>query len=148
MNTSLTPHGPGFRFLDAFQSDGPASGTATVYLDPGHPVFEAHFPGRPLFPAVLLVECAAQGAGVLWMQGRGDPGEPLFLAGVEQFRVLSPVLPGETVTSRITLTKDFGSIAQFEVESAVAGRPVGKGRLVLSRQIRENPPAGPSNTLQ
>jgi 3-hydroxyacyl-[acyl-carrier-protein] dehydratase len=138
MKTSLTPHGPGFQFLDAFQSNGATCGTASVYLDPAHPVFEAHFPGRPLFPAVLLVECAAQGAGVLWMQGNGNPEEPLFLAGVEQFRVLSPVLPGETVTSRITLTKNFGSIAQFEVECVVGDRPVGKGRLILSRQIRSN----------
>ena len=136
MNPSLTPHGPGFRFLDAFETQSPATGTATVRLDPAHPVFRDHFPGRPLFPAVLLVECAAQGAGVLWRQGRGAPEEPLFLAGIEQFRVLSPVLPGDTVVSRITLAKDFGSIAQFEVESFVGEKPVGRGRIILSRQVR------------
>lgn len=139
MISPLTPHGPGFRFIDSFEYIGGGKGVASVVLSPDHPVFESHFPGRPIFPAVLLVECAAQGAGVLWMRERHGGHELLFLASVEQFRVLEPVLPGETVATTVEMTKDFGSIAQFSVECLVSGRLVGRGRLVLSRQLNSEP---------
>lgn len=137
MTHPLTPHGPGFRFIDSFEYSGSGKGVARLELDARHPVFESHFPGRPLFPGVLLVECAAQGAGVLWMRERKGGDEFLFLASVEQFRVLEAVLPGQTIETKIELTKDFGSIAQFSVECCVTGRLVGRGRLVLSRQLNE-----------
>ena len=70
------------------------------------------------------------------MESGHDRGVPVFLAGIEQFRVLHPVFPGDTVTSRVALTKELGSVAQFEVECAVGDKPVGRGRLLMSRQIR------------
>ena len=105
MNIPLTPHGPGFLFIDRFEKHNATSGTGWKTLDPESPFFADHFPGRPLMPAVLLVECAAQAAGVLWMQDSTSPETPLFLAGIDQFRVLGPVAPGETLETRITLVK-------------------------------------------
>ena len=106
-----------------------------MHLDPALPFFADHFPGRPLMPAVLLIECAAQTAGALWMKNHADPGTPLFLAGIDQFRILGPVLPGDTLETRVTLVKEFGALAQFEAESRVGERPVARGRFMMSRQI-------------
>ena len=137
MNTPLTPHGPGFRFIDRFEKYNATSGTGWKTLDPESPFFADHFPGRPLMPAVLLVECAAQAACVLWMQDATSPETPLFLAGIDQFRVLGPVAPGETLETRITLVKEFGALAQFESEARVADRPVARGRFMMSRQLAD-----------
>lgn len=135
MTQPLTPHGPGFRFIDRFEAHQATSGTGWMTLDPGLPFFADHFPGRPLMPAVLLVECAAQTAGVLWMKDAAHPETPLFLAGIDQFRILGPVSPGETLETKITLIKEFGALAQFEAESRVDGRPVARGRFMMSRQL-------------
>jgi 3-hydroxyacyl-[acyl-carrier-protein] dehydratase len=135
MNQPLTPHGPGFRFIDRFERSDNQRGTAWKHLDPDAPFFADHFPGRPLMPAVLLVECAAQAAGVLWMSESDQPDTPLFLASIDQFRVLGPVSPGMTIQTAVTLVKELGPLAQFEAECCVDHQPVARGRLMLSRQI-------------
>ena len=88
-------------------------------------------------PAVLLVECAAQAAGVLWMSNTTQPDTPLFLASIDQFRILGPVNPGATIQTTVTLVKELGPLAQFEAECTVDNRPVARGRLMLSRQVAD-----------
>jgi 3-hydroxymyristoyl/3-hydroxydecanoyl-(acyl carrier protein) dehydratase len=135
--TPLTPHGPGFRFIDRFEQQDTSTGTGWKTLDPDLPFFADHFPGRPLMPAVLLVECAAQTAGVLWMKDSTQPDTPLFLAGIDQFRILGPVAPGQTLETRVTLIKELGALAQFESESRIGERAVARGRFMMSRQLAE-----------
>src|SRR5213593_2822301 len=123
---SLTRHGPGFSFLDSIEIESNRA-HGKKWLDPASPFFADHFPGRPLMPGVLLIECAAQAAGALWKQ------EQAFLANVQQFRFLKPVLPGQTVEVEVALEKDFGALAQFDVILSVAQEAVAQGKLTMSR---------------
>ena len=127
---SLTPHGPGFSFLDRIEiAPDRQSARAEKVLDPAAPYFADHFPGNPLMPGVLLIECAAQAAGALW-------GRPqAYLAGVQSFRFQKPVWPGQTVVSEVVAEKDLGSLAQFAVTLRVAGETVAQGRLALSAAV-------------
>lgn len=136
MKHPLTPHGPAFRFVDTFERTGPASGVASLTLDPAAPYFADHFPGNPLMPAVLLAECAAQGAGVLWMEDTQQLDTPVFLASIDQFRVLGPARPGDVLITSIELVKELGALAQFEAECTVNQHVVARGRLMLSRQLK------------
>ena len=87
-------------------------------------------------PAVLLVECAAQAAGTLWMSTTKESGAtPLFLAGIDQFRILAAVYPGATIRTEVRLVKELGPIAQFDAECTVDARQVARGRIVLSRHV-------------
>ena len=131
----LTPHGPGFRFVDRFERTGPAHGSGWKFLQGTEAFFADHFPGNPLMPAVLLVECAAQTAGVLMMDGREEGNSPLFLASIDQFRIIAPVFPGDTILTRITLLKDFDPLVKCDAECFVSEKLVARGRLVLSRQL-------------
>jgi 3-hydroxymyristoyl/3-hydroxydecanoyl-(acyl carrier protein) dehydratase len=132
---ALTPHGPGFRFIDRFERNGPTTGTGWKHLPKDAPYFQDHFPGQPVMPAVLLVECAAQTAGVLIMQGSADPGTPLFLASIEQFRIHGPVFPDESVETMVTIEKELGPLIVVGVECRVNDRAVARGRLMISRQL-------------
>ena len=134
MNKPLTPHGPGFRFLDAFECLD-TKGIGTWYLDPDLWFFKDHFPGNPIAPAALLMEFAAQTAGALWMQGCGEPDVALFVASIDGMRIQSAALPNDSLTAATTLVRELGPLAQFAFEITVAQRAVAKGRITLSRQL-------------
>ena len=131
---SLTPHGPGFSFLDAFAVTEPGRrGEGRKWLDPRLPFFADHFPGEPLMPGVLLIETAAQAAGALWASTLSGGGPSRFvLAQIVQFKILQPVRPDETVITDVTLDHLLGSLAQFSVVLMVNQAEVARGRLVLS----------------
>src|SRR4029077_10868088 len=58
------------------------------------PVFEGHFPGYQLMPAVLLIECMAQTPGWLVSALTGFTGLPV-LAGVKEGKIRAAVFPGD-----------------------------------------------------
>lgn len=134
----LTPHGPGFRFVDRFERTGTTTGTGWKHLTGEEPFFVDHFPGNPLMPGVLLVECAAQTAGILWMEGKPLHGTPVFLASIDRFKILSPVHPGETIETRVTLGREFGSLVQIEAECRSGERLVARGELLLSMAVNSD----------
>jgi 3-hydroxyacyl-[acyl-carrier-protein] dehydratase len=132
---SLTPHGPGFSFLDAFEvTVSGREGCGRKWLDPVLPFFADHFPGRPLMPGVLLIECGAQAAGALWASILGAEAPKAFvLAQVIQFKLQASVAPGETVETQVAFEAALGALAQFGVTLRVEGKEVARGRLALGR---------------
>ena len=136
MTDYLVPHGPGFRFVDnvEFLENGKRV-RATKYLSPTLPFFTDHFPGNPLMPGVLLIECAAQAAGCLWgnQTSQSEP-EKYLLAQVLTFKLLRPTLPEQILMIEASLERDFGKLAQFSVEILESSELVANGRIVLAKQ--------------
>ena len=57
-------------------------------------IFEGHFPGYPLLPGVLQIECMAQTCGWLVTAINRFSAMP-FLIAVKEAKFRSPVLPGD-----------------------------------------------------
>lgn len=132
---SLTPHGPGFSFLDSFEVTVIGrEGRGRKWLDPALSFFADHFPGQPLMPGVLLIECAAQTAGALWASTLArDAPTHFILAQVAQFKFQQPIQPGNTIETQVVLDKIFGQLAQFNVTLRVNDTEVARGQIILSR---------------
>jgi 3-hydroxyacyl-[acyl-carrier-protein] dehydratase len=140
---NLTPHGLGFSFLDSFAvTIADREGRGTKWLDPKLPFFADHFPGEPLMPGVLLIECGAQAAGALWASTfAADAPSRFVLAQITQFKIQRPALPGETLETLVTLETTFGPLAQFSVTLRVGENEVARGRIVLSLPDAPKPAA-------
>jgi 3-hydroxyacyl-[acyl-carrier-protein] dehydratase len=80
------------RFVDVDVVGRVARAVCTVPKE--SPVFEGHFPGYPLMPGVLQIECMAQTCGWLVTAINRFTAMP-FLIGVREAKFRSPVLPGD-----------------------------------------------------
>lgn len=90
------PHGPEFRFIDRMISLIPGKEGIGEYRVRGdEPFLRGHFPGKPIFPGVLLVEAAAQLAGIA---AQSDPSIPplnhLKLAAISTVKILGHPVRG------------------------------------------------------
>jgi 3-hydroxyacyl-[acyl-carrier-protein] dehydratase len=131
---SFLPHGPEFRFVDRLTALEPGkSGRAEYKIRGDEPFLRGHFPGEPIFPGVLLVEAAAQLAGVV---AQSDPAIPplagLKLAALRQVKILGAAKPGETLELVAQITGRIGNLVQAQASARVAGVLVMKAELTLS----------------
>src|SRR5258706_14689870 len=93
------PHGPEFRFLDRLIELEPGcAGTGEYFVRGDEPFLRGHFPGDPLMPGVLLVEAAAQLAGVVAQSEPSRAPLPgLKLAALRQIKIFGSARPHETL---------------------------------------------------
>jgi 3-hydroxyacyl-[acyl-carrier-protein] dehydratase len=128
------PHGPEFRFVDRLVSLAPGERGVAEYTVRGDEFFlRGHFPGQPIFPGVLLVEAAAQLAGVV---AQSDPIIPplpgLKLAALRNVKILGAVTPGEIIRVEAVIKGRLGNLVQAEARASVAARVVLEASLTLS----------------
>ncbi|XP_031378079.1 uncharacterized protein LOC116193497 [Punica granatum] len=97
--------------------------------------FPGHFPERPIMPGVLMVEAMAQVGGIVMLQPEvGGSRENFFFAGVDKVRFRKPVIAGDTLVMRMTLTKlqkRFG-IAKMEGKAYIGGEVVCEGEFLMA----------------
>ena len=91
------------------------------FLVPEHPILKGHFPGRPIFPGVLQIECMAQVSSFLTCEmNKNIPLEKLkievALLGADKARFRSPVLPGDQLKIKSKLVKVRSLIMSYESE--------------------------------
>ena len=86
--------------------------------------FEGHFPDKPVFPGVLLVEAMAQAAGILGfktMDKTPADGSIYYFVGADNLRFKRPCIPGDRVMLRAEIVSDRRGIWKFNVSSDVDG---------------------------
>ncbi|XP_076943784.1 uncharacterized protein LOC143614155 [Bidens hawaiensis] len=86
-------------------------------------------------PGVLMVEAMAQVGGVVMLQPEvGGSRDNFVFAGVDKVRFRKPVVAGDTLVMRMTLTKlqkRFG-IAKMDGKAYVGGEVVCEGEFILA----------------
>ncbi len=131
---NLLPHGREFRFVDKLVRLTPGREGAGEYRVRGdEPFLRGHFPGEPLFPGVLLVEAAAQLAGVV---AQSDPQIPplsgLKLTAVRNVKILGSARPGEIIRLEARVTGRLGNLIQAQATASVNAQAVLEAGLTLS----------------
>lgn len=99
------------------------------------PVFTGHFPGKPIFPGVLILEALAQATGLLGFKMVEDREEnELYLfAGIDKARFKRQVGPGDTMHLHVEVLKTRRGIWKFYGEARVEGKVACSAELTLAR---------------
>ena len=78
-------------------------GVTLLAIPDAGPLFEGHFPGRPILPGILLLHLALREAP---------------LAGIEMLRFRRLVLPGERLASYLALQDELAHLARQQDQRA------------------------------
>ena len=131
---SLLPHGAEFRFIDRLTDLNPGqSGTGEYTVRGDEPFLRGHFPAEPIFPGVLLVEAAAQLAGVVAQSDlKVPPLKNLKLTALRNVKILGTARPNEVIQVEARITGRLGNLVQAQATARVAGNTVLTAELTLS----------------
>ncbi|MGW7006231.1 3-hydroxyacyl-ACP dehydratase FabZ [Streptomyces sp. NPDC054933] len=140
----MLPHRYPFFLLDRVTALEPgASAEAIKNITVSDPVLAGHFPGRMLYPGVLLVECLAQlaaviygSAGALRATGEliGNAERVGYLAEIRQAKFLRPVVPGDQVVFRAQSGPRLGEVISVTGQASVGREVVMTARLAVTER--------------
>lgn len=133
------PHGPEFRFVDRLLSLTPGKEGVGEYRVRGDEYYlRGHLPGEPILPGVLLVEAAAQVAGMVAQEDPAHPRWPrLKLAALRAVKILGSVHPGQTLRIEAAITGQLDSMIQARVFAFVENTKVLAAEISLSGNENE-----------
>ncbi len=111
--------------------------TAIKNVTVNEPCFTGHFPGRPIFPGVLILEAMAQATGVLAFLTTGHKADDksLYLfVGVDDARFRKPVTPGDQLRIVVEILNHKRGIWKFQARAEVDGEIVCSAHLMSAQR--------------
>jgi len=130
------PHQPPMRLIQQVRDVVPgqrATGCRTT--DASDFYFQGHFPGRPIVPAVILIEMLAQTGGIA---AASQPDETsstpvqLRVAAVGPFKFPAAAGPGALLEAHARVAGRLGGMIKIEGEVTADGRIVATGSVTLA----------------
>lgn len=108
--------------------------TAMKNVTFNEPFFQGHFPGHPIMPGVMIVEAMAQVGGILGLkllqhEGHSTDNCLIYFMTVDKTKFRVPVVPGDTLTFKIHMTRRKGAICQLEAQAFVDDEMVCESQL-------------------
>ena len=123
----LIPHRYPFLFIDKmYDVVLGKSAVGVKNVSANEEVFQGHFPDKPVFPGVLIVEAMAQTASALVVETLELVGkDPLvYFMSLEATKFRKLVEPGDQLELHIDLIRKRGKVWKFRGEGMVDGKLV------------------------
>lgn len=133
----LLPHRYPFLLVDrVLEFDKGKTLKAVKNVTVNEPFFQGHFPGKPVFPGVLILEAMAQATGILAFKSRDEltPGELYYFAAVDKARFKRPVFPGDQMILDVEYIKERRGVALFRGVARVDDELVCEAEMMCARR--------------
>ncbi|OGX61079.1 MAG: 3-hydroxyacyl-[acyl-carrier-protein] dehydratase FabZ [Paenibacillus sp. RIFOXYA1_FULL_44_5] len=130
---SIIPHRYPFLLIDRIlevEAGVKAVGIKNVTIN--EPFFAGHFPDYPVMPGVLIVEAMAQVGAVAILLAEANKGKLAFFAGIDNLRIRRQVVPGDTLTLEMEITRMKGSIGKGRGIAKVGDEIAVEGELMFA----------------
>ena len=88
------------------------------------PYFQGHFPVKPVFPGVLIIEAIAQATAILSFHSRGgypSEDELYLLVGIDNARFKRQVVPGDQLIVEVSIVRGKRGFWRYQCEARVDG---------------------------
>lgn len=111
--------------------------TAIKNVTVNEPFFPGHFPSRPVFPGVLMLEALAQATGILAFKTTEDlPSDDslYYFVGIDNARFKKPVEPGDQLLMEVEVLKRKRDMWKFTAKASVDGKVVCSAELMCARK--------------
>jgi UDP-N-acetylglucosamine acyltransferase len=94
--------------------------------------FEGHFPGAPVMPGVLIMECLAQAAGIWLLNEAPDPRRvEVHVVGIDAAKFRRPVVPGDQLRLEVRVLHRRGMLCRLQGEVRSGEHRIAEARLLL-----------------
>ena len=94
------------------------------------PFFSGHFPGRPIMPAVLIIEAMAQVGGILLLSSVDKPEKYLvYFIGIDKAKFRKPVVPGDQIRFELEMASLKKRFCKMKGKAYVDGKVVAEAEL-------------------
>lgn len=140
----MLPHRHPFLMVDRVLRVDPGNHAEAVKnISAADPVLAGHFPGRMIYPGVLLVECVAQLAAIVYgtgaLQRAGGTADDAaarvgYLAEIKQTKFHRPVVPGDQVVLRVHSGPRHGRLIAVNGQASVDAEVVMNTRLTVTER--------------
>ncbi len=98
-------------------------------------IFQGHFPKRPIYPGVMIVEAMAQTGGCLIMQEFEDRSKKvIYFMAIDGVKFRKPVVPGDQLVMDVKVVSFKGKICKMRGEAFVDGQKVAEAEFMSMLQ--------------
>ncbi len=118
---NIAPHRYPFLMVDRVLERTASKAVGIKNVTFNEPCFMGHFPGRPVFPGVLMLEAIAQVGGLLVLGRAENMGKLAFFTGADEVSWRRMVVPGDQIRIEAELLKERRGLCVVKGVATVEG---------------------------
>jgi 3-hydroxyacyl-[acyl-carrier-protein] dehydratase len=122
---SALPHRYPFLMVDRIiDIDGDDTAVGIKNVTYNEPIFQGHFPDKPVFPGVLIIEAMAQTAGAIVIAHDREIGggkSIVLMLTIDKAKFRRPAGPGDQIELHIRKIHRRRTVGRYEAKAMVGG---------------------------